>query len=495
MSVTLHVKDDHQLLGAANTSRTLDAGKLTIGRGPENDWVLPDPERIISKQHCLIEANDGVYSLTDTSSNGVFVSSSDKPVGRGKTVVLKDGDHFRISHFRIDVTMSDERAGLALPDSGEAEDPFGPPGLAPAEGEHALADIFGTVERTADPFSSGGTDVGRFDEPRDGLADTKGRGASGDQGVGVDSASSDHEYFRAPEPIPEVPETVQIPDDWDDEWASDPATGDDEQQPASPSPPEALADEAIARVDVALMPETSRKAETGRLSEPELAPAQFPPSQPAAPRPRDEASGSGAAESLERSIIEAFLEGAELDGVEIADKNVRETMRLIGALYRETVKGLREVLSARSSIKSEFRLSQTTIQPVENNPLKFSLGDDDAMTALLTKKGQGYLPPPRAIQEAFGDVKAHQVAVIVGMQAALTGLLARFDPKALEGRINDESSAVGALLRNRKSMYWDEFGKLYATIAAEAEDDFQSVFGREFGKAYEMQVRKQTRRD
>lgn len=494
MSATLHVKDDHQLLGAANTSRTFDAGKLTIGRGPENDWVLPDPERIISKQHCLIEANDGVYSLTDTSSNGVFVNSSDKPVGRGNKVVLKDGDHFRISHFRIEIRMTDERAGITSPESGEAEDPFGSSGFAQTEGEDALADIFGTAERTADSLSPGGTDVNRFDEPHDGLADTHDSGTSSDLGVGVDSASSDHEYFRAPEPIPETPAIEEIPDDWDEEWTGEPAAEVD-RQPASPSRSEILPDEDFALDNVALMPETSRGAETDRLPEPELAPAQFPPSQPASPRSRDETAAVGTSESLDRSLIEAFLEGAALDEVEIPVENVHETMRVIGALYRETVKGLREVLSARSSIKSEFRLSQTTIQPVENNPLKFSLGDDDAMTALLTNKGKGYLPPSRAIHEAFGDVKAHQVAVIVGMQAALTGLLVRFNPKALEDRINEESSAVGALLRNKKSMYWDEFAKLYETIAAEAEDDFQSVFGREFGKAYEKQVRKQTRRD
>jgi type VI secretion system protein len=166
---------------------------------------------------------------------------------------------------------------------------------------------------------------------------------------------------------------------------------------------------------------------------------------------------------------------------------------MLGTLFREVVQGLMEVLAARSSIKNEFRLSQTTIQPVENNPLKFSLGVDDALTALLTKSGKGYLPPVRAVQEAFDDIKAHQVAVLAGMQVALTSLLARFDPKALEDRISQDTG-IGTLLTGKKSRYWDEFTRLYQSLAMEAEDDFQSVFGREFGRAYEEQVRKQARR-
>jgi type VI secretion system protein len=115
------------------------------------------------------------------------------------------------------------------------------------------------------------------------------------------------------------------------------------------------------------------------------------------------------------------------------------------------------------------------------------------LVALLTKHGKGYLPPVDAIREALDDIKAHQVAVLAGMQVALTSLLARFDPNALEARIGQEKG-IGTLLTAKKSRYWDEFTRLYENIAVEAEDDFQRVFGREFGRAYEEQVRKQGKR-
>jgi type VI secretion system protein len=41
------------------TSQTLTTGSLSIGRSAGNDWVLPDPERLVSKTHCIVAAENG----------------------------------------------------------------------------------------------------------------------------------------------------------------------------------------------------------------------------------------------------------------------------------------------------------------------------------------------------------------------------------------------------------------------------------------------------
>jgi type VI secretion system protein len=69
------VKDFDRLLPEQDASKVLETGSLSIGHGLENDWVLPDPERVISKQHCLIREDGGRYLLTDTSSNGVYLNA------------------------------------------------------------------------------------------------------------------------------------------------------------------------------------------------------------------------------------------------------------------------------------------------------------------------------------------------------------------------------------------------------------------------------------
>ncbi len=476
MSLTLRVRDFDQLLPEHDASRALESGTLTIGRGLENDWVLPDPERVISKQHCVIREEGGRFLLTDTSSNGVFLNAADEPIGRGNSATLEDGDRLRISHLEIDVSVAPS-AETAADIVGTSEpDPFADLTGAPAGGGKDFDEIIGLAEEAeAPPARHDYGDTGFASQPM-----TAPQIPADDFSGGVEHTPMEQDFLRMPEAVPE--DTPAIPDDWDSDWAGSPPT----QEPgaAAPLPEDPFAQPAAPPRPDYVPPPAQPTAPPLQPAPPRPAPPQPAPTppQPAAPPPAE----------AQRKLLEALFRGADLEDVEISDAQAEQKLEMLGQLFREVVQGLMEVLAARSSIKSEFRLSQTTIQPVENNPLKFSLGVDDAMSALLTKSGKGYLPPVRAVQEAFDDIKAHQVAVLAGMQVALTSLLARFDPEALEARIGEEKG-IGSLLTGKKSRYWDEFTRLYQNIASEAEDDFQKVFGREFGRAYEEQVRKQTK--
>jgi len=160
-------------------------------------------------------------------------------------------------------------------------------------------------------------------------------------------------------------------------------------------------------------------------------------------------------------------------------------MEAIGRSYRHMVEGLIEVLRARASLKGEFRMAQTMIRPVENNPLKFAPNVEEALLLLLRSGNQAFMPADQAIAESFDDLKAHQLAVMAGVQAAIKHLLKRFEPAVLETRLT-KPSGIGALLPGgRQAQYWELFTELYASISREAEDDFEDLFGREFGRAYE----------
>jgi type VI secretion system FHA domain protein len=87
------------------------------------------------------------------------------------------------------------------------------------------------------------------------------------------------------------------------------------------------------------------------------------------------------------------------------------------------------------------------------------------------------------------DIKAHELAVMAGMQVALKALLDRFDPDNLEKRIEQSSVWDNILPGNRKAKYWELFREHYREIAREAEDDFHGLFGREFSRAYERQAK------
>lgn len=186
----------------------------------------------------------------------------------------------------------------------------------------------------------------------------------------------------------------------------------------------------------------------------------------------------------------AFLEGAGIEASRVDAKDPEAALKAAGAVFRAMTEGLREVLISRAAIKSEMRIEQTMIASHGNNALKFSVTPDDAVAALLTPKRPGYMAPLAAAKEAFGDVKAHEIAVMAGVQTALMALLQRFEPGQLEKRL--APSVLGAVLpAARKARYWDAFRETYSEITREAEDDFQSVFGRPFAKAYTAQTRKE----
>ena len=185
-----------------------------------------------------------------------------------------------------------------------------------------------------------------------------------------------------------------------------------------------------------------------------------------------------------------FLEGAGIAPSQVDSSNPAAAMRAAGAVFRAMAEGLREVLISRTEIKSEMRVERTMISSHGNNALKFSVTPDDAVIALLTQKRPGYMPPLAATKEAFSDIKQHELAVMAGVQTALMDLLKRFEPEVLEKRLSP--SALGAILpAARKARYWDGFQDAYKQISQEAEDDFQSIFGRSFAKAYTAQTRKE----
>lgn len=86
----------------------------TIGRGLDNDWVLPDSDRYISSRHASIDFNKGSYYLIDTSSNGIYVNDSKTALGRRNPRRLFNGDRLRMGDFRMLVHI-DKGESLVIP--------------------------------------------------------------------------------------------------------------------------------------------------------------------------------------------------------------------------------------------------------------------------------------------------------------------------------------------------------------------------------------------
>ena len=196
--------------------------------------------------------------------------------------------------------------------------------------------------------------------------------------------------------------------------------------------------------------------------------------------------------TAEQVLRRALLEGLGLDPDRWPDDRAldAETARRVGKLLHSAVQGTIDLLRARATIKSEVQAHMTMIVARDNNPLKFSPNAEAALVHLLGPAQRGFMSATAAMEDAYRDLVAHQFGFTAGTRAALADVLRRFDPAKLEERLAGKSVLDTVLPAHRKAKLWDLFAERFAQISAEAEDDFQRLFGREFLRAYEEQVAK-----
>ena len=510
----LNIESYHKNATEHPASMQLEEGALTIGRDPANNWCLPDPGRVLSKQHCLIEKHNQQYRLTDTSTNGVFVNDSAEPLGRGNSIELQSGDTIRLSDYELSVNIQlTQPAELSIPASQPVNPAVAqqsaPPPVTPYQAR--------SVAPPPPPITSDSEDDWKsILEQKQPKPDTAQQQVA-EQAVDVPEFTQTH--YDAPSV------GMQIPENWGQDQGSSEGSGealaglqaptvgqgaangvipddfmDSPSQQTDPSGDSrvTVSDSGESPVPEPLVPVQPNQGanisdSVGKQSvEPFGTSIPQTGSLPGEAGNKERTKSAGAPD--EQLLMSAFLKGAGLDPNLQLTQSPEQVMGEVGSLLRKVTMGLMGVLAARGDIKSEFRLSQTMIKPTENNPLKFSLNIDEAMVALLTKKGQGYMTADAAFEEAFEDLKGHQLAVLTGMQSALKSLLERLDPANIQGQ-DSEVKGVKKLLGGQKAQYWDDFVLLYKTLFQKTEDDFQTVFGHEFAKAYEEQIRKQKSRD
>ncbi|WP_242169698.1 MULTISPECIES: type VI secretion system-associated FHA domain protein TagH [unclassified Pseudomonas] len=445
MSLCLTITSYHKITPGQCPEKSMNQGSMAIGRSSDNDWVLPDPERLVSSQHCVIQYKDGRYYLTDNSTNGVELVNAGIRMRRGNSELLQDGELIRIGDYEIQARIDfNVQAVDSQPFTGDspnsfealmgavANTPAPVPVIAPqfqgASSMDTLPDLFDFLTPTAVPPPTV-----------------------------ADHVPSEQHDFRPPTPVavPVVEKPVVsgsvIPEDWD-------LFGD------TPAP--------VVSIPTPVTP---------------------PPAPPVVQPPPVVEPVPPVADSQQPDLLQAFLRGAGLDQLRLDKAQAEAQMESIGRSYRLMVEGLIDVLRARASLKGEFRMQQTMIQPAENNPLKFAPNADEALLLLLRHGNQAFMAPDIAVRDSFDDLRAHQLAVMAGVEAAIKHLLTRFEPAQLEERMGKPAGLSSLFNGSRQAQYWQQFTELYSNISREAQEDFQDLFGREFSRAYEEHSARQRR--
>jgi type VI secretion system FHA domain protein len=184
--------------------------------------------------------------------------------------------------------------------------------------------------------------------------------------------------------------------------------------------------------------------------------------------------------------LAAVLEGAGLDPKDVTADLARD----FGRILRVVVAGLMEVLQARHNVKDEFRMRVTQFRRVDNNPLKFSANVDDALHNLLVKRNAAYLRPVEAFDDAFDDLRFHQLAMLAGMRTAFETMLQEFHPDRLQEQFDRQVKRGSLLAVGSKLKYWDLYRDMHEQLFQDPEVTFRKLFGDAFAKAYEDQLQR-----
>lgn len=533
--------------GAPTTGLAASFDELggSIGRADNNQLVLPDPERSISRVHARILFRGGAYAVVDNGSNPVSVNGC--PLAAGVEQTLQPGDQLQIGGYLLAVSegaaarvsadpfadlFGDISSGLATPaaqaaPAAAAPSPLRAPAWPPAQppaptfaGTPAAGFAPGQIPHDWDPFAadpvsslSPGSPVSAPGQPGQPLGDLQFGPASADSlddlfGLGgtplvgdpLGAAPKDALLIQAntaghADPLQALAGAGRLaaqsmPDHSSELNAAMPLARPASAPiaPVAPMAADAPAAPAIPLGAVFSWDEAPDKGPTtvphyAMRAEAVAAPA-LPPSPVAA---QAQAAPPPAASAGEAALLAALLEGLDAPGLRI-EALTPDLMRLVGVLLREATRGSVELLVARAALKRELRAEMTMIVARENNPLKFSPSAEVALQYLLSKPLPGFMAAAPAMRDAFDDLRAHQLGVMAGMKAALDGVLERFNPQQLEAQLTQKSKLNALLPSLRKARLWELFQELFGQLSSEAQDDFEELFGKAFLRAYEAQL-------
>jgi type VI secretion system FHA domain protein len=473
---------------------TVDGGR--IGRASDNDMVLPGVG--VHRHHATVRFINGVFFVEGVGTNGIAINDPDRVLPRNEPYPLKTGDKVYIDEYEVAVTAS-----ATVPAEPAAR-------TVAKDSARPLAESTGPGARSSSPIVSA---PGESAEDLDPLRKLTGGGAPPPRPQKPVESSWNHtsslsDHFTPP-PAPPASSGNVIPENWDrtsfDRSKLQPASPQvppvQAQQPAQPqrpagsvppqppphrpasSPPSAgppsyggpaahggAASHGSASSYVGSAPSSARAGPGSAASESRATP------QP----PNQRASSSAAAGAFD---WDGFLRSAGVDPSRVPP----ETAAALGNIMRSVVQGLIEVLRARSEIKTEFRMPVTQVKVSENNPLKFAANADDAIGNLLGRRNPAYLPPQEAFDDAFNDVRFHQLAMLAGVRAGFDNLLNRFDPAQLQ-ELFERQGKRGGLFGGGKASYWERYAERYTEMTADRDDTFRRLFGEEFARAYEQQL-------
>ncbi|KAA0070924.1 type VI secretion system-associated FHA domain protein TagH [Rhodanobacter sp. T12-5] len=431
-TLTLAVAGRQAAQFGSRSRRTFEATGGSIGRSEDCDWVLSASG--VSRVHAMIRYLNGIYFIEDRSTNGMLLN--DAPLIKGDPSALKDGDRLLIDTFEVEVRLEDAAKVAAV--AANPPEPMLASAAAPSvAGDPLDFGLLGPAPLGASPLPAPATPMdaslipGAIGSASTSALDPLSFLGAADGSSGLLSGST----------------TGNAGAGWNhsastEDYFHPPKTNEQRQTQALPE------NWDLTMGDFAPPPAAS------------VAKASPPPVTAAPPL---RAPPATVAETTGSSTLPADVD----------------------QIFRIVVDGVMDVLRARAEIKNTFRLPVTIIQRSENNPLKFAPTPDEALQKIMAPSNGAFMSGTAAFEDAFDDIRCHQMAMLAGVRAAFESLLAHFNPDRFE------QEADGTAKRSAfagKGKYWDKYRENFEGLSRDPDECFRRLFGDEFARAYEEQL-------
>jgi type VI secretion system protein ImpI len=185
-------------------------------------------------------------------------------------------------------------------------------------------------------------------------------------------------------------------------------------------------------------------------------------------------------------LVARLAHGARVPPDYFANRDPAELAELVGQVVRLVAEGTMQLLNARQQAKRMARTaSHTTIEALNNNPLKFSPTAEDALRILFGPATRSYLDAYSAFAQSFDDLKSHQVKTYVAMQHALQEMLRELDPEEIEREA--EGGGIASLMGSRKARLWDAYVARWQAKAGADNGGLVDAFMLKFAKFYDRE--------
>jgi predicted component of type VI protein secretion system len=180
------------------------------------------------------------------------------------------------------------------------------------------------------------------------------------------------------------------------------------------------------------------------------------------------------------SLLDAFCEGAGLDASLLSSDDPQEVMRRAGAVYRQMVLGIGDLMAERDRARARYRFTRTTIGGANNNPFKWAPTQRLAVDLLLARS-DSFLSGPAALQSSFRDIKRHLIATFAGLHGSLRAAIDAFDPR----RLDEAVGARASLLKSRGAIHVEEVGARHADLTRQLTEGEPGSLDHAFVTAYD----------